>query len=189
MATPETVRPAALAPGLAERSPWRPRMLRWQVPAGLALAAVAVALLGPRPSLVGALYLAAVTPELTRIDLREHRLPDRLTLPGYPAALIGVGLGTLGGESALPALIGGAAFLALFLVLAVAGGMGFGDVKLAGVLGVVLGGAGLASAATGLLAAFLGGGLAAAVLLGRRGRGARLPFGPFLLLGFWIGLL
>lgn len=164
-------------------------MLAWQLPLALALAGAAVALVGLRPALLGALYLAAVTPELTRIDLREHRLPDRLTLPGYLAALAGVALGVLGGDPALPALLGGGAFLALFLVLAVGGGMGFGDVKLAGVLGIVLGAQGFAAAATGLFAAFLSGGVAAAVLLARKGLGARLPFGPFLLLGFWVGLL
>src|SRR4051812_37292845 len=122
MASRDTVRVPVLPSALRERRPWERRMLAWQLPLALALAGAAVALVGLRPALLGALYLAAVTPELTRIDLREHRLPDRLTLPGYLAALAGVALGVLGGDPALPALLGGGAFLALFLVLAVGGG-------------------------------------------------------------------
>ena len=75
MATRESVRVAAPVPGLRERSPWERRMLAWQLPAGLALAAAAVALVGLRPPLLAALYLAAIAPELIRIDCASTGSP------------------------------------------------------------------------------------------------------------------
>jgi leader peptidase (prepilin peptidase)/N-methyltransferase len=69
--------------------------------------------------------------------------------------------------------------------------MGFGDVKLAPVLGATLGWIGISSALTGLFMAFLLGGLVgAALLLGRRAhRGSQIPFGPYLLAGALAGLV
>lgn len=186
----QTAPAAVQAPLLRGGSPWQPRMLAWQLPAALGLAALAAGALGATPTLAGALYLAAVTPELVRIDLREHRLPDRLTLPGYAAAAaVLIGHAATGGAALLPALAVGIAALLLFALLSVTGGMGMGDVKLAGVLGLVLGAASPAAPVVGLLLAFGAGGLASGVVLLRRGRSARLAFGPFLVLGFWGALL
>ncbi|MCU1438408.1 MAG: prepilin peptidase [Naasia sp.] len=165
-------------------------MLVWQAPAALVLAIGAALALGPAPALVGALYLAAVTPEFVRIDVREHRLPDRLTLPGYAAAVAGVALAAVTGSGDVPAaLLAGGGGVVLFLLLAVAGGMGLGDVKLVGALGVTLGLSGAEAAVLALLVAFLAGGVAAGVVLLRHGRSSRLAFGPYLLLGFWLALL
>jgi leader peptidase (prepilin peptidase)/N-methyltransferase len=68
--------------------------------------------------------------------------------------------------------------------------MGGGDVKLAGVVGVMLGFAGWDAVALGLFAGFLGGGLYSVVLLVRRraDRRTAVPFGPWMLLGAWVGL-
>ncbi|WP_210506885.1 A24 family peptidase [Naasia sp. SYSU D00057] len=177
------------AVALRTRAPWRPAMLVWQAPAAAALVALAAAVHGPVPALVGVACLAAVTPELVRVDVAEHRLPDALTLPACAAGLVGVALAGAAGQPMLPALLAGAGVLALFLVLAVAGGMGLGDVKLAGALGVVLGLLGAASVILFLVVAFLAGGVGALLVLARSGRRARLPFGPFLLAGFWVALL
>jgi leader peptidase (prepilin peptidase)/N-methyltransferase len=180
---------APIAPPVRAPRPWRPRMLAWQVPVALALGAIAIALLGADPLLFGVLALAAVTPELMRVDLAEHRLPDLLTLPGYPVTVAAVLLSTASGRASLPtAVLSGGGALVLFLLLAVAGGMGLGDVKLAGVLGLLLGARGVEPAMAGLLVAFLAGGIAAVPTLVRQGTGARVPFGPFLLAGFWLGL-
>jgi leader peptidase (prepilin peptidase)/N-methyltransferase len=165
-------------------------MLVWQVPVALLLAGTAAVVTGPSPALLGALYLAAVTPELVRIDLREHRLPDALTLPGYPvAAVVLAADAALGGEALVSALTAGGVSLLLFLLLSAAGGMGMGDVKLAGVLGLLLGEAAPDAPFLALLLAFGSGGLASVGVLLRRGRAGRLAFGPFLLLGFWGALL
>jgi leader peptidase (prepilin peptidase)/N-methyltransferase len=163
-------------------------MLAWQAPVAVGLFVLGV-WSGVPPFLLPALgWLAATTPELVRVDLAEHRLPDRLTLPGYPLALAGIATSAAVGGNAIGPLIVGAAFLALLLLLSLGGGMGLGDVKLAGVLGLLLGAGGAPDAVAALLVAFFAGGTAALVVLARRGRSARLAFGPFLLAGFWIGL-
>jgi leader peptidase (prepilin peptidase)/N-methyltransferase len=149
-----------------------------------------VLLVGWSPALIGVLYLALFSPALTRIDLAEHRLPNRLVLPGYLAAAVAVIIEwALTGAIPLAALISGAAAFAFLLLLNLVGGMGMGDVKLGGVLGLVLGTVSFDAAMLGAVLAFLSGGLVAMLLLIiRRRRGTRMPFGPFLLLGFWAAL-
>ncbi len=136
-------------------------------------------------------YLAVAGAALAVIDARQRRLPDRLTLPSYPVALALLGLAALvqpgGGAQFRGALAGLGIALALFLAQAVIypAGLGWGDAKLAGILGLYLGWLGLAVLAAGLflgylLAAGAGLGLIAA---GRASRKTQLPFGPFLLAG------
>lgn len=143
------------------------------------------------PSAVPAyLYLAAIGVALALIDIEVHRLPDAIVLPAYPV------LGTLlvlaswgsGEWSGVPrAAIGGAGLLLTYLALAVAkpGGMGYGDVKLAGVLGMALAWLGWGELAVGAFGAFLLGGAYSIVLLATRRarRGTGIPFGPWMLAG------
>jgi leader peptidase (prepilin peptidase)/N-methyltransferase len=95
-------------------------------------------------------------------------------------------------SSLLTALAGGVILGGFYLLLALAwpGGMGFGDVKLAGVIGILLGWLGWNALAVGSIAAFLLGGIVGIVLL-VAGRGAKtaLAFGPWMLVGAWIGIL
>lgn len=141
----------------------------------------------PVLALIPLLYLAAVTPTLAVVDVLEHRLPNALVLPGYPAAVLGVaGEWVRTGQPPVVAVVAGAASIVLLLALSLGGGMGMGDVKLAGVLGLTAGLLGPTAAILSPLAAFVLGGVAALVVAVRNGRGARLPFGPFLLAGFWI---
>jgi leader peptidase (prepilin peptidase) / N-methyltransferase len=117
------------------------------------------------------------------IDLETRLIPNRLTLPGAVLALV-LGLAfDPGGETGR--LIAGAAaggFL-LLAVLAYPGGMGMGDVKLAGMMGLFLGSA----VAPALLIALLSGTAVGAVIIARKGtragRKTAVPFGPFLALG------
>ena len=146
-------------------------------------------------ALVAFLYLAAVSVALTLIDLDTSRLPNAIVLPSYivGAVLLGASAILTGDvESLLGALIGAAALFAVYfaLVLVSRGGMGFGDVKLAGVLGLFLGWLGWGELAVGAFAAFfLGGIFGVALLLVRRaGRKSKIPFGPWMLLGAWIGI-
>jgi leader peptidase (prepilin peptidase)/N-methyltransferase len=145
---------------------------------------------------VAYLYLAAISVVLAVIDIDVHRLPDRIVLPAYAvgAALLGAA-GLLRGDLVAlgtAASGAGAAFL-LYLVLALAkpGGMGLGDVKLAGVLGLFLGYSGIEQLAVGIAAAFvLGGVFGVALLVTRRStRSSGIPFGPWMLGGAWIGVL
>ena len=136
-------------------------------------------------------YIAAVTIPLIVIDVRSHRLPNRLVLPGYLVAavtLVAVSVST--GALPLASLIATAAYVLFLFALSFAGGMGMGDVKLAGVLGAAAGLIGPSAAILSPLLAFGLGGLASAVVLvTRRGtRATRIPFGPFMLAGFWIAV-
>ncbi|RIX30899.1 prepilin peptidase [Amnibacterium setariae] len=154
------------------------------------LIVVAVAAIGARPVLLGFVWLALVTPRLVAVDLAEHRLPDRFVLPGYPVVLAAVLLQAWsdGTAAAGPVLAGLACGLVL-LLLHLTGGLGLGDVKLAPLLGALAGAAVPGAAVLWLVLAFLVGGIAAVVVLVRRGPGARMPFGPPMLLAAWTVLL
>ncbi len=169
------------------------------VEAGTAgLFALVTALTGLAWVLPAHLFLAAIAVALTLIDVEHHRLPDAVVLPAYPisAALLALAAAATGDwGSLLRAAIGMAALYGLYFLLAVAkpGGMGFGDVKLAGVLGLHLGYASVSALAVGTFAAFVLGGVVGIALMvaGRAGRRSHLPFGPFMLagagLGLWVG--
>ncbi len=160
----------------------------WQLPLALALAAVGVVAIGPSAAAIPAIYVAAVTPELTWVDLRERRLPDRMTLPGIAIAVAATAIQAVASR-AVPwvPIVAAAALTVVFFALALAGGMGLGDVKLVPIIG--LASPTLAIAVVAPLAAFLLGGVVSVVVLIRRGRGARIPFGPFLLAGYVVALV
>ena len=142
------------------------------------------------------LYLAAVGLALALIDLDCKRLPDALTLPSYPVAATLLGAAALAGSDSgdfLKALLGGAAMFAVYFALCFAypAGMGFGDVKLAGVLGMYTAWLGWGAWAVGLFLGFFLGGLfgIALILVKKGGRKTAVPFGPFMLLGALIAIL
>ena len=146
--------------------------------------------------LVVLLYLMGITVALALIDLDTHRLPDKIVLPAY--VVLGV---LLTGTSAASgdwwalgrAAIGMAVLVTVYFGLAVAvpGGMGMGDVKLAGVLGLVLAYLGWGPLAVGAFGGFaLGAIFAIGLLAARRAkRGSGIPFGPWMLAGSWLGIL
>jgi leader peptidase (prepilin peptidase)/N-methyltransferase len=146
-------------------------------------------------ALVALLYLMAISIALALIDVQVHRLPNAIVLPAYPvlAALLVAGSAVSGdwtalGRAGIGLVVLGGAYL--LLALAVPGGMGLGDVKLAGVLGMVLAYLGWGPLAVGASAAFLLGGTFAIGLLvsGRARRGSGVPFGPWMLGGAWLGV-
>lgn len=147
-------------------------------------------------ALVAFLYLSAISLALALIDLDVRRLPNSIVLPAYAVGALLLGAASiLSGDYAalLRAAIGCAALGLLYLVMAVAipGGMGFGDVKLAGVLGLFLGWLGWGPLAVGALLAFVLGGLfgIALLIVRKGGRKTAIPFGPWMLAGAWIGIL
>jgi leader peptidase (prepilin peptidase)/N-methyltransferase len=134
------------------------------------------------------LYLAAVGIALAFIDLDVKRLPDVLTLPSYGVALALLGAGSLqDGGLLVRSVLGGAAMFGLYFALCFAypAGMGFGDVKLSGVLGLYTAWLGWEVWAAGLLLGFLLGGAFGIVLVlaGRGGRKTAIPYGPFMIIG------
>lgn len=139
-------------------------------------------------------YVAAIGLALAVIDLDTHRLPNRIVLPAYvvtPILLAVASAGEGDWQALLRAAAGGAILYGLYLALLLArpGGMGFGDVKLAGVLGMALGWLGWGPFVVGAFAAFLIGGVAAVVLMlaGSAGLKTRIPFGPWMVLGAYAG--
>lgn len=136
------------------------------------------------------LYLAAVGVALAVIDLRVRRLPNALTLPSYAVGLLLLSFAAAAhhepGRMATAAASMAACYALFYtLMLVKPGGMGFGDVKLVGVLGLYLGYLGVGSVVLGIFLAFLfGGGMAVVLLIARRvGRKAAIPFGPALIGG------
>ena len=141
------------------------------------------------------LYLAAISLALTVIDLDHRRLPNLIVLPAYPVAAVLLSVAALAtGEphrllrAAICALGSYVFFFALWLIYSA--GMGLGDVKLAGVLGLYLGWYGYGQAVIGLFGGFLFGGVLSIGLMAARlaTRKSMIPFGPFMLLGAWFGL-
>lgn len=148
------------------------------------------------PVILAYLYLAAISIALALIDLDTRRLPDVIVLPAYVVlAALFVVTCLLGApwEGLLRAAIGGVALYAFYFLLRLVrpGGMGGGDVKLAGVLGMALGWLGWGSLIVGAFAAFLlGGVIGIALMLARRAtRKTAIPFGPWMIAGAWIGIV
>ena len=125
------------------------------------------------------------------IDLDYHIIPNVLTGPGAVVAIV---LGTALDPSGEPGrLIAGAAAGGFLLLAALVypPGMGMGDVKLAGTMGLLLG----AAVAPALLIAMLVGIVAGVVIIARGGsdgagsaRKTGVPFGPFLAIGGLVAL-
>jgi leader peptidase (prepilin peptidase)/N-methyltransferase len=136
---------------------------------------------------LGLLLVTALVP-ITLIDLELRLIPNRITLPAAVAALLA---GVLLDISFVPEqLIAGAAAGGFFLLAALAypRGMGMGDVKLAGMLGLYLGRAVAPAIFAGLVAGVVVGAAVIARKGAREGRKTAVPFGPFLALGAMFGL-
>lgn len=164
-------------------------------PAAELLTAFLFVLLGLRfgvsPVLPAYLYLAAVAVALAFIDVAHRRLPDLLTLASYPVAFVLLGVATPavrnGTSHLVHAFIGLACASAFYLVLALVypAGIGWGDVKLSGLLGLYLGWIGTTALVIGLAAGFVLAAVAGVGLIaaGKATRRSQIAFGPFMLAG------
>ncbi len=143
--------------------------------------------------------VAIQTIPLVVIDIQEHRLPNKWVLPGYIAVVL-CWLGMLASnDTELLSSVGCSVgyFCALFL-LSWWGGMGFGDVKLAGVLGATTGMFSVSITIVSVVLSFLAAAVVSLILVivprhGRENMWAkikttRIAFGPFMLLGFWLAI-
>jgi len=166
-----------------------PRYVILELLTGALFAAVAARVASPW-EIPAYCLLAATLVALSAIDLMYMRIPSKIV---YPSGLAGAVLlvvasaGTHEWSALLRALVGGAAALGVILTihLIVPRGMGFGDVRLAGLCGGFLGWLGYWVDVTGIWLSFIVGGAVAVVLLlgGRASKGSHVPFGPFLAVG------
>jgi leader peptidase (prepilin peptidase)/N-methyltransferase len=144
---------------------------------------------GEAVEVVLGLVLVTVLVPLVLIDLDQRLLPNRITGPAAIAAVvIGAALAPGGlPEQLLAGLAAGGFFFAA--ALAYPAGMGMGDVKLAGVLGLFLGW----EVAVALFVALMAGTVVGVAVIARKGaregRRTAVPFGPFLALGGVVALL
>jgi leader peptidase (prepilin peptidase) / N-methyltransferase len=136
------------------------------------------------------LWFLAVALLLGVVDLREKLLPNRVVLPGVVGAALLLTLAAAvegDWDPLLRAVVAGAVCFAVLLTMALIApsGMGMGDVKLAGLLGLMLGWLGWPAVVLGFLLGFLAQAVVGLALLAVRKAGRRtdLPFGPALLCG------
>jgi leader peptidase (prepilin peptidase)/N-methyltransferase len=155
-----------------------------------ALLAVAVVLVkGADRDVWLGLALVLVLVPCALIDLEHRIIPNKITAP---AAVAAIAITALTHSDQLPEhLIAGAAAFSFLLLAALVypSGMGMGDVKLAGVLGLFLG----KSVAPALLVGLLAGSVFGVAVMARKGvkagRKTTVPFGPFLAFGGIVGVL
>jgi leader peptidase (prepilin peptidase) / N-methyltransferase len=130
--------------------------------------------------------LLALMPGIALIDLRHRIIPNRLTYPSLLFSLVVVLARVIGGvgdpsRAGIGLLLYGGI---LFVVAVVSRGMGMGDVKLAALIGLVLGSLGLRFVGVAAGAAIAFGGLGGVVALAMgKGRKSAIPFGPYLAAG------
>lgn len=146
--------------------------------------------LGLLSALPAYLLFAAVAVALTMIDIDVHRLPNALVLPAYPVLALALTIAAAVSDTPSALVRAGICSLGLFalyfiLWFAYPAGMGYGDVRLAGIVGGMLGYLSFAALFVGAFLAFvLGGSFGMAVIALRRGnRKSHLPFGPFMIGG------
>ncbi|WP_310963276.1 A24 family peptidase [Nocardioides terrisoli] len=201
----DLARPAPTEPtASADREPEVPKELYRDIAVlpglrvGLALVTGAVAaVVGARIGWGGALlpwaFLLAVAVPLAVVDWRTRLLPTYVIAPSY-GVLVLLTLAAAAvdrdAHALLGALLGWVALGGFYVLIWVVypRGMGYGDVRLSGLLGIALGYLGWPEVLTGgyaglLLGSLLGFALARAGLVDRR----HVPFGPFMVLGAAVG--
>ena len=160
------------------------------------LLAVTIGDVGRYAALPAYLLFAWLTVCLVWIDIDVHRLPVGLTRPVLPAFVVlllppTVATGEWG--RLLTAVLCGVVLMAAYLVVAFlpGGGFGGGDIQLAPTIGLLLGWLSVGHVVVGTMAAFVLGGVGAAVLLatGRAGRRTAMAFGPFMCAGLFVALV
>ena len=151
--------------------------------------------LGWDPVLVVWAYLVPVGVALAVVDWHTRLLPTKVIAPSYAVvAVLTLLAGVVGGDwgslvrAALGCVVAGFTFFLLWFVYP--RGLGFGDVRLSGLLGIALGYLGWGELLTGVYAGFLLGGVGGLLLsLLRIVDRKAYPFGPFMLVGALVGVL
>ena len=133
------------------------------------------------------LWFAYFSVLLTVTDLDTKLIPNRILLPATVGGLVLLGIGSLAAgslDALLRGLVSGVGYFVVMLILGLLarGALGFGDVKLAFLLGVFTGYLGWGQVVLAGLGSFILGGLVALVLVvtRRASRKDAIPFGPFM---------
>jgi leader peptidase (prepilin peptidase)/N-methyltransferase len=133
---------------------------------------------------------------ISAVDVERFLIPNRIVYPTLalvgPLLVVSSAVDDRWGSLARAAIAGTAAFAGFFAVhLVVPRGMGFGDVRLAGLVGLATGWLGLGHAFVAFLAGFVFGAVigVVVVLVTGVGRKTRVPFGPFLSTGAAVAVL
>jgi leader peptidase (prepilin peptidase)/N-methyltransferase len=143
---------------------------------------------------LGPIYLLAVAWPLSVVDIRERRLPNKLTLPAFPITLFGQLIAVCGGAEAtrlLLALLAGVLAFSACLALNRYAGLGMGDVKLIAAITFALGWfSPLLPAIAVAIALALAGVVALAMIIRRKANmGSSIALGPYLLVGFALSFI
>jgi leader peptidase (prepilin peptidase) / N-methyltransferase len=165
-----------------------PRYLFLEVATALLFAGASLRFHATYKAALLALFFAVML-AIAVIDVERRIVPNRIVYPSLVLFGLLVALGALGGDH-LNLAAAGLGFLAyggglLLVALVAPGGMGMGDVKLAALIGLVLGALGLRYVAVAAAAGILAGGLGAIALLvfKKASRKQAIPFGPYLAAG------
>jgi len=140
----------------------------------------------------GLVTVLAVSAWLSVIDVREHRLPNRIVGPlaaGVAIWLVALGLVTSQFERTIAAIGWGCAGFAAFFVLYLVAGMGAGDVKYAWPVCATVGWFGWSSLRVALFGLIFSGGLVGLIAqLNSRGSPQQIAYGPFMAFGLFCGI-
>lgn len=173
---------------------------RWrEIALGLGVGVASVGMtstIGIRPVLIPFLAMVAVTAILIVTDLDHFRIPNRILYPGAAICFVLLVAGALldpGAGSLIRAIVGAAIYFGLLLLVFLAArgeGFGFGDVKLAALLGMFSAFQAYRVLAWSLIiTAVLGAIPAVVLLLMGKGKKASIPYGPPLILGAWSAII
>jgi leader peptidase (prepilin peptidase) / N-methyltransferase len=162
---------------------------------GAVVSGLLLARFGPQTVSAAFAYLGVLAVALTQIDVTVQRLPDRLTLTAYPALVILLALSAMTGAGSRPfvrALLAGPGLAACYLLLGLLsrGQLGGGDVKLAALIGLVLGWLGWRTLVLGAAVGFVLAAFAGLAMLATRRAAMRtlISFGPYMLWGAFLAI-
>ena len=170
--------------------------LAWTSALASALAAGALGgRVGWHPILVLLVVLVPVCVALTVVDWRTRYLPTALIAPSYVVAVVLTVLASALGGQWDRLLVSGIGWVTTFVVFFVMWfiyprGLGYGDVRLSGLLAIPLGWLGVAPLVLGIYTGFLLGGVGGLLLSAVRiFHRKHYPFGPFMVIGAWSGIV
>ena len=179
--------------GVRPAHPWRPAVMAFVCAAVLGGFSARI---GDDASLAPFAVVGIALVAISAVDLERFIIPNRILYPTLalvaPLLVVSSAVDHRWGSLARAAIAGGAAFAGFFVVhVVVPRGMGYGDVRLAGLVGLSTGWLGLGHAFVAFLASFVLGALIGVLVMIATGGGrkTKIPFGPFLAAGVVVAVM